>query len=302
MVKQFGPTAAWSDTRFVRRIRLPCKREGEPEVGVGITIAPDLLHGSGRAGFAHPALALGDDAHAPQRIRMADRRQRQPASDETPHAIPEDAAVLAPPRQRALPIAADSEPKKRQRRLVHGHSVVAKVSAHNRPQPLSLFGDGFVHSTLNLIQLRLQPFRYCLPQHREPSIAPLLHAVMSKAQEVERLRFPFCSPLPVIHRVRTKFQKSRFLGMHLQVELLHSFGKFRPKLIGIRWAVKSNTDVVRKTQHDDVAVRALPTPRLGPEVEYILEVNVGQQRRGICRPGASLVPPVSVSHPSARRR
>jgi hypothetical protein len=83
-------------------------------VGVGITIAHDPLHRSGRAGFPHPALALGDDAHAAQRIGMTDRRQRQPASAETPHAIPEDVAVLTPPRQRAMPIPADSEPKNRQ--------------------------------------------------------------------------------------------------------------------------------------------------------------------------------------------
>src|SRR6202030_4339039 len=120
---------------------------------------------------------------------MTDRRQRQPASDETPHAIPEDAAVLAPPRQRAMPIPADSESKNRQRRLVHGHPVVAKVSTHNRPQPLALFGDGFVHSSLKLgfrlIQLRLHPFADRLPQHREPSIASLLHAYMREAEEVE---------------------------------------------------------------------------------------------------------------------
>jgi len=35
------------------------------------------LHGSGRAGFPHPALALGNDAHAPQGIGMTDRRQRR---------------------------------------------------------------------------------------------------------------------------------------------------------------------------------------------------------------------------------
>jgi hypothetical protein len=97
-------------------------------VGVGITITHDPLHGSGRAGFPHPALALGNNAHAAQRIGMTDRRQRQPPSDEAPHSIPENAAVLAPPRQRAMPRPADSESKKRQRRLVHGHSVVAKVS------------------------------------------------------------------------------------------------------------------------------------------------------------------------------
>src|ERR1700741_3588604 len=151
------------------------------------------LHGSGRADFPHPALALGDNAYTPQRIGMTDRGQRQPASDETPHAIPKDAAVLAPPRQRAMPKPADSEPKNRQRRLVHGHSVVAKVSTHNRPQPLALIGDGFVHSTLklgfHLIQLRLQPLADRLPQHREPSIALLLHADVRKSEKVERLRF-----------------------------------------------------------------------------------------------------------------
>jgi hypothetical protein len=69
---------------------------------------------------------------------MTNRRQRQPASDKAPHAIPEDTVVLAPPRQQAMPIPADSESKKRRRGLVHGHSVVAKVSTHNRPQPLAL--------------------------------------------------------------------------------------------------------------------------------------------------------------------
>src|SRR5438876_10209509 len=34
------------------------------QVGVGIMIAHKPLHGSGRAELTHPALALGDDAHA----------------------------------------------------------------------------------------------------------------------------------------------------------------------------------------------------------------------------------------------
>src|ERR1700733_10904487 len=97
-------------------------------------------------------------------------------------AIPASPAVLAPPRQRAMPIPADSESKKRQRWLVHGHSVVAKVSTDDRPQPLALLGDGLVHASLkfgfHLIQPRLQPFANRLPQHRKPSIAPLLHAGM----------------------------------------------------------------------------------------------------------------------------
>src|SRR5438552_19200499 len=78
-------------------------------------IAHDPLHGSGRAALPHPALALGEDAHATQGIGMTDRRKWQPTVDKTPHASPEDAAVLAAPRQRAMPEPPHLESKKSQR-------------------------------------------------------------------------------------------------------------------------------------------------------------------------------------------
>ena len=214
---------------------------------------------------------------------MTDSRQRQPASDEAPHAIPTNVAVLAPPRQRAMPKPTDSESKNRQRRLVHGHSVVSDVSTHNRPKPLALFGDGRVHAPLKLgfhfVQLRLQPFTDRLPQHREPSIALLFHADVRKSEKVERLRLPFSTPLPLVDRIRTELEKSRFLRVQFQMELLHSLREFRSELIGIRLAVKSNHDVVCITHHDNVAVRPLLTPRLDPQVEHVMKIYVGQQRR-----------------------
>jgi len=182
-----------------------------------------------------------------------------------------------------MPKPADSEPKNRQRRLVHGHSVVAEVSTYNRPQPLALLGDGFVHSSpklgFHLVQLRLQPFAYRLPQHREPSIAPLLYADMRKAEKVERLRLPFSTPLPLVDRIRTELKQSRFLRVQFQIELLHSLSEFRPELIGIRLTVKSNHDVVRKTHHDYLAVRPLLPPCLDPQVDYVMKIDVRQQRR-----------------------
>jgi hypothetical protein len=38
--------------------------ESIKKVGVEIMIAHNPLHGSGQAALPHPALALGDDAHA----------------------------------------------------------------------------------------------------------------------------------------------------------------------------------------------------------------------------------------------
>ena len=93
----------------------------------------------------------------------------------------------------------------------------------------------------HLVQFRLQPFADRLPQHRKPSIASFLYADMRKAKKVERLRFPFSTPLSLVDRERTKFQQPRFLGVQFQVELLHSFREFCPKLIGIRFLWNPST-------------------------------------------------------------
>ena len=246
-------------------------------------IAHDPLHGSGQADFPHPALALGDNAHAAQGIGMTDRRQRQPACDEAPHTIPEYATILAASRQRAVPEPSHLESKKSQRRIIHGHSVIPEVSTHHRLQPFTLFGNGFVHPSLklgfHLIQLRLQSLAYRLPQHRVPSIAPLLYADMRKAKEIERLWLPFSTPLPAVDRIRTEFQKSRFLRMQLQMELPHSLGEFHTKLIGIRLFLKAQHDIISESHHDHVAVRTLLTPHPDPQVEHVMKIDVCQKRR-----------------------
>ena len=201
-------------------------------------IAHNPLHGSGRAVFPHPALALGNNAHATQGIRMTDGRQRQPARDEAPHAIPEDAAVLTAPRQRAVPESPDLEPKDPQRILVQRHTVVPNVPAHHRLQPLAQFRDGFMHPSLklgfHLVQLRLQSFADRLPQHRKPSIASLLHTDVREAKKIERLRFPFSTPLPLVDRIRTELQKSRFLGMQSGGGFVPRCSQLRPGLERVR--------------------------------------------------------------------
>src|SRR6266853_4252186 len=165
--------------------------------------------------------------------------------------------------------------ERRMRRI----QVIPDVSTHHRLQPLALVGDGFVHTTLklgfHLVQLRLQSLAYRLPQHRKPSITPLLYANMCKAKKIKRLRLPFSTPLPAVDRIWTEFQKSRLLGMQFQVELPHSFGKFRPKLIGIRFAVEAHHDVVSESHDNEIAVRSFLTPRLGPQIEYVMKIDVG---------------------------
>jgi hypothetical protein len=230
-------------------------------------IAHNPLHGSGQAGFPHPALALGEDAYASQGIGMADGRQRQPANDEAPHASPKDAAFLAAPRKRAMPKPSYLESKKRRRRVVHGHSVISDVSTHHRLQPLAYFGNGCMHAPLKFgfhrVQLRLQPFANRLPQHREPSIAPLLHADVRKAKEVERLRFPFSTPPPLVDRKRVLLWQVPF-GQATSLHLLrHRLPGFVRRLLRYYWSRRLPRFVRHRRTSLDFPTRPKATVALG---------------------------------------
>jgi len=102
-------------------------------------IAHNPFHGSGQAGFRHPALALGDDAHAAQGIGMTDGRRRQPASDKAPHAVPEPSHV---------------DPKDAQRVVVHGRSVVPDVSAYHGIPEIRTYAAEYPARTFPLSTLR----------------------------------------------------------------------------------------------------------------------------------------------------
>ena len=180
-------------------------------------MAHNPLHGSGRAAFPHPVLALGDDAKSPQRVGVENVNRGQIAVDEPPHPIPANTARLTPPHQSAVPETAHLVSEEVERRAVRGHAVIAAVASDNRAQPFAHLGDGVVHASpelgLHRVQLRLQPLANGLPYHRKPSIAPLLPADVREAEKVERLRPPLTTPLPAFGRKRSELHQSRLLGM-----------------------------------------------------------------------------------------
>src|SRR2546428_368068 len=77
----------------------PTKRK----VAVGIMVTHNPLHRSRRAALPHRAPALGDDAEASPRIRVADTRGRKPAVHVAMEPLHREAMFLAAAAERATP-------------------------------------------------------------------------------------------------------------------------------------------------------------------------------------------------------
>jgi len=212
-------------------------------------VAHDPLQGSGQAAFPHPALTSGSDAKALQRKRMIDSRRREPTVSQPPHAVPGDPAILAAPRQGALPEPRHLRPEQEERRIVQRDTEVSHMTADYRAQPLAHVGDGFVHAPaefgFHLAQLGLQPLAYRLPQHRKLSALSRLAADVGKAEESEGFGLPFTAPLAVGGCKAAELHQPGLVGMQFQCELAQALGQLFPKSFGICLVLKPEHEVSR---------------------------------------------------------
>ena len=98
---------------------------------------------------------------------MTDEGGGQPAADQPPHPIPGDAAVLATPRQPAVPEPPYLESDDGEGRAVHGDAVIADVPIHDRAQPLAHRGNRVVRAAREIGFATPSPYdfsiRYTMP-------------------------------------------------------------------------------------------------------------------------------------------
>ena len=104
----------------------------ERVVGVGIMIAHNPLHRSGRAELPHPAPTLGKNAQAHERIRLTYLSRREPSLDVARYAAPRHVVTLAATTQYRPPQVTHGFAKSTQCRTIHGHSVIAEVTQQDR--------------------------------------------------------------------------------------------------------------------------------------------------------------------------
>ena len=80
-------------------------------------------------------------------------------------------------------------------------------------------------------------------------------------------------------RIAAELQQAGLLPMKLERELLEPLSHRVPEAPRIGFVLEADDDIVGIAHDDDVAGGFSPSPLLGPEIEDVVQVDVGEQRR-----------------------
>ena len=121
---------------------------------------------------------------------------------------------LAPTADGMPPVHKQPVPEHAQASRVAGHRVVVEVASHDRFEPLAGLGQGIMHS---LAELRFDASElgpHALADRLAPNCKPskaVLPTDVGKAQEIERLGFPFSSTFPVLFGESAELDPARLI-------------------------------------------------------------------------------------------
>ena len=129
----------------------------------------------------------------------------------------------------------------------------------------------------HLPQLRLQSLAHRLPKDRETAFLRVFPQMCVKPRKLKVAGFPSPRLRPVWPHTAQRNQ-SRFLRMQFQSELGEPLAQLGQEPLGLRlvWKPTTKSSAKRTTTTSPRACRFL---HAGPVIKYVVEVDIGQQRR-----------------------
>src|SRR5680860_332459 len=240
------------------------------------------LHQTQGVSLTHWAPPLGTTVKPLVGPGVLDVGSGYPGISDGPHTLPGEAGALAATLQRALPEPCHLEPEPAHCLAVGRYRVVREVAAHHASQPCCLDGDGQVDAALyrkfELPKLVPHPFGYRVTPQEELAV-PGGRADVHEPQEREGLGFPQTTPAPGVGGEPSELDQPGLFLRQLQAKLRKPLPKIVRKASGVTFVLEPDDHVIREPQDDHVAVGVPVPPRLGPQVEHIMQVHVREQRR-----------------------
>src|SRR5207245_5176889 len=87
------------------------------------------------------------------------------------------------------------------------------------------------------------------------------------------------APFAVCRRMAAKLDQARLVRMQAQREAFQPLAQGRQKPLGIGPVLKAGDEVVGISHDDDVPLGVTVSPLPRPEIESVVQVDVGEQRR-----------------------
>ena len=228
------------------------------------------------------------DAEAVRRPRMEDLGRRQPFTRETFDPFPcRDVLLAAPPEREALPEVDNIEAERTEHANVGGHGVVVEPALdHLAKLPLPLSRRRFMHALSQAFLDFLSSFarmRSRLPAlarfKRKPPLRDLPQ-MKDEAQELEGLRLAQAASFRgwPLRNGRTRSDGSCPDGASNANAASLSRIASRKRRASVS-DLEAEDRVVGVAYDDHVALGFAPSPALGPQIEDVVQVDVGEQRR-----------------------
>src|SRR5277367_151990 len=222
------------------------------------------------------------DAEAVRRPRMEDLGRRQPFTRETFDPFPCRDVLLAAPPERAPPEVDNIEAERTEHANVGGHGVVVEPALDHLAKPFPLSRQRFMHALsqafLDLLQLRPHAVASALALQEEAAFARFA-ADEDEAQELEGLRLAQAASFAVGRCETAELDQTGLVRMERQRKRRQSFTHRIQEAAGVGLRPEAEDRVVGVAYDDHVALGFAPSPALGPQIEDVVQVDVGEQRR-----------------------
>src|ERR1019366_7831076 len=253
--------------------------------------------------LTHTVLTSDAWRQTAQEAKDAEFPPREGGTESLRKTLPRPTATLTPPSKLVQPHALHLVAERLQACLVVRYGVVLKIPANHRAQPLRRIRNRRVHPLAqrlpNILQLGGHPFAYRLAVYREVPLPPAPPTNVGETQKVEGLRLPFPTLLPALGGISPEFDQTSFIRVPLQSEFPHPLPQLLQESFCIASVLKSQHSVVGIPHDDHVTLRHLLPPYLGPDIEHIMQVEIGKYRRDhrpLRSPFLRLEPPAFLHH------
>ena len=240
------------------------------------------LHRSVHAELPHTALASGRDDQTLVRVRVADAWGWQPVRDDRVHASPAQVLGLTAAAQRAMPQPAHLQPEHASARA---RCRARRSSAHARPPPRA--GTGPARQWVGACAVAVRSLTACsLARSR---LALVIRKTMNlpflvlpqqcvKPRKSKVCGFALSPAASVLAGEAPELDQPRLVGVQRQPELAQPLGHLAPEALGIVPVLEPGNPVIGIAHDDHVALGVAPPPLLDPQIERVVQVDVGQQR------------------------